>query len=641
MKRLLVIYGMLLVAGAQAQPSRTDSLLREMHRATQPAKKLDLMLAVCSQNDIHLDTFNKYAFIVRELARKNGDPAKIAYAEYMVAYAYYFESDNDSARIIIDAALKAFKPATTEDRKTYYRLTGLKAITYQGERDHAAALQVLYPLLTETEKHNDSVFIAQTMHQIAIVEGQQNHPEKLIALERKALGFLPANDKLGKAILPTIYATLGKAYWQQENTDSATFYHLKAISIFRETEDLYNLPIVLQRQANVYISLKDARSAKAIIDELTGLNDRTGVGEGDLNFHLTFINYYMLTGQYEKAIALCNQHLYGDKAINNTNIRMSYLEALGKSYKATGKLDMYAKTLEELLVARDSFYADNEADAIAEMQTQYEVQKKENTIIAQKLDITRKNTLFYGSLGLLLSAGIITWLLFRNYRRKSRIKLFLMQEEDKRLATQAVKDAEEKERKRIAADLHDNLGSYAASIKANADDMLHAPQQAQGSLQLLQTNAQQMVSLLGDTIWALRKDAMTLSNISDRIKVFLQRIRPNYPKLTLRVEEQLDNDIQLPPLHAYHLFMSVQEAVNNALRHSGATEIVVRMVGSPAHWAAHVIDNGKGMSVTHSQTEGGNGLHNMQTRAATIQAAIDWRQSAGGGTEVIISSNTF
>jgi len=274
------------------------------------------------------------------------------------------------------------------------------------------------------------------------------------------------------------------------------------------------------------------------------------------------------------------------------------------------------------------------------MQTKYEVQQKEKTIIAQKLDIIRKNFMFYGSLILLGLSAIIAWLLFRNYNRRNKMKVFLMQEEEKRNALQAVKDAEEKERKRIAADLHDSLGSYAASIKANADEMMSKKAISQTNIELLQSNSQQMVSLLADTIWALSKESLRLSNISDRIKMFLQRLRLNYPRINMRVEEHLEIDIQLQPAHAYHLFMVVQEAVNNAIRHSGGDNIQVQIFGTK-HWSVHVKDNGMGMDTLKSPSEGGNGTYNMKSRAENMDCTVSWKAVSPHGTEVIIKTNTF
>ena len=636
---ILFIWLTLIPVELDAQSPAIDSLLNKIRLSRNESEKLDLVLALCRRNDTHLDTFNRYAFIARDLAAHSNDPVKVAYAQYNVAYAYYFSNANDSARLVIDEALKNLPVKTLEQRKIYYKLKGFKATTYQGQRKNSEALQLLYPLLTEAEQNNDSLYIAQTMHQIAVIEGQQTNPQKLIAWEQKALNVLPHSDTVSRIISATIFATIGKAYFQLNQPDYATFYHLKAIEIFRKEQDIYNLGIVLQRQSNVYIQQKKVKEGKKILDELSTLNEQFKFGEGDLNYYLSFIQYWLLTGEYARVIASCREHLYGENASPNESIRHSYLKALADAYKAQKNWAEYSLTIEEYIQAKESFYQENSVEAIAEMETKYEVQKKENLIIQQEYDLVRKNFMFYGSLILLALVLLIGWLIFTNYRRKSEHKLFFMQEEEKRHAQQAVKDAEEKERKRIAADLHDSLGSYAASIKANADEILTSNSISKSSLELLQSNSQQMVALLGDTIWALRKEKMNLSDISDRIKVFLNRLRPNYPQVNMRVLEDLQNDWEFQPNQAFHLFMIVQEAVNNALKHSQGTEIKIS-INCKDSWEILINDNGRGFSKTESWNEDGNGLANMQSRAENMSCSIQWNQISPTGTEVCIRPTT-
>ncbi|MEI9809577.1 MAG: hypothetical protein WDO16_17855 [Bacteroidota bacterium] len=120
----------------------------------------------------------------------------------------------------------------------------------------------------------------------------------------------------------------------------------------------------------------------------------------------------------------------------------------------------------------------------------------------------------------------------------------------------------------MAADLHDNLGAYAASIASNIDHLSFKDGSAGNAvpLQELRNNSQAIVSQLGDTIWALKKDALSLTAISDRLKVFIQRIQPSYPDVTIDVMEKIETDHLLPPSQAFHLFQISQEAINNAIK---------------------------------------------------------------------------
>lgn len=216
-----------------------------------------------------------------------------------------------------------------------------------------------------------------------------------------------------------------------------------------------------------------------------------------------------------------------------------------------------------------------------------------------------------------------------------------MQQQEKRGSEIAVAEAEEAERKRIAADLHDSLGAYAASIASNIDRIYFSETENGNLIALkeLRNNSQSIVAQLGDTIWALKKDALSLTAISDRLKIFIQKIQTSYPNIVIDVFENITVDPLLPPSQAFHLFQIVKEAVNNALRHSHCKTIILTIVGDQ-NWKVSISDNGRGMLHSVTTTEGGNGVINMKSRAREAGWLIEWQQNKAGGTQVIIESTT-
>ena len=95
---------------------------------------------------------------------------------------------------------------------------------------------------------------------------------------------------------------------------------------------------------------------------------------------------------------------------------------------------------------------------------------------------------------------------------------------------QAIKQAEEKERKRIAADLHDNLGSYAAAISSNIRYLKgNNHEENQLIVAQLDENAKGIVTQLSDSIWVLKNEQLSITKLADRFKAWTQRIIQNYP----------------------------------------------------------------------------------------------------------------
>ena len=213
-------------------------------------------------------------------------------------------------------------------------------------------------------------------------------------------------------------------------------------------------------------------------------------------------------------------------------------------------------------------------------------------------------------------------------------------EEEKRIAAQSVIDAEEQERKRIAADLHDNLGVYAASLSSNLGYLqpTDGRPERDNALVELRNNSNAIISELNDTIWVLKKDALSLTAISDRVKVFINRISRSYPDINIEVREKIETDFQLPSSQAFHLYRVIQEAVNNSLKHGKGKNVIVDFL-SNGNWKIVIQDDGIGM-ISGSRTEG-NGLVNMQKRSKEAGWEIEWKSEGNStGTSVAIYPTT-
>jgi len=184
--------------------------------------------------------------------------------------------------------------------------------------------------------------------------------------------------------------------------------------------------------------------------------------------------------------------------------------------------------------------------------------------------------------------------------------------------------------------LHDSLGAYAASIASNIQQLEELPgSKTNGVLSELRSNSQAIVSQLSDTIWVLKKNALLLTSLSDRLKVFIQKLGPSYSSVNIDVWESITTDYLLPSAQAFHLFQIIKEAISNALKHSNCTQIIVKIEANDG-WKVSVTDNGKGMPVEKLLAEVGNGLTNMKARSKESGWRIEWQIARPSGTRVLI-----
>jgi signal transduction histidine kinase len=289
--------------------------------------------------------------------------------------------------------------------------------------------------------------------------------------------------------------------------------------------------------------------------------------------------------------------------------------------------------MESVLSLKDSVYQQNSEEELASLKTKYNQQKQENLIIQQKLDLSRKNTVIYGGITFSFFGVVIAGLLFYNYRRKQRMLVESVKEEETRKRQAAIQEAAENERKRISADLHDNLGAYASAISANADDLMADDTATESLVHNIKSNADAILNSLNETIWVLNKAEINLTSLCDRFKTYVARIRSSYPDMFLNINENITEDRRLSPEAALNMLRIMQEAFHNAIKHSKGDCITVDISGG-AKIEIIISDNGQGIVNTFNMN--GHGIQNMEKRAK----ANGWQLSIvnGNGTRVKLST---
>ncbi|HYF31641.1 MAG TPA: ATP-binding protein [Chitinophagaceae bacterium] len=644
LRRLLLWVCLVLpVCTGFAQTRLIEKLRASIDAATTAPDKLNATLAFCDAWESYSpDTLHKYAHAARQMAIDQKNARAILLADYYKA-AWLFQANKlDSAMKVIDEVIAGYTTAFKYD-DTYLKLYGLRGnvLTRTARMDELMAHN--FELLKLTTQHRDTLGMARATLGIGNVKLKLKSFDEALEWYHNALRIM--QNPLYKRKLSFIYNNIAITFYHLSIQDSAEFYVKQGLKYSREDENLTNLANSLFVYGGFMAEFNRLKEAEASFKE--GVEVRKQIGDVYylINDLAQLALFYANNKEPQKGIALCKEGLALAIANGQTYSNMDVLyEVLGKNYLVAGDYKSYSEILNTQLKLKDSTYRINTSEEIAELQTRYEVQKKENTIIQQELDLTRKNYLLYGSIVLsivILAAGIM---LFRNYRKRQRLQLAMMLAEEKRSAANAVKEASEQERVRIAADLHDNLGAYAASMASNLDSIQLGEVDSQNAnvFRELRNNSMSIISQLNDTIWVLKKDSLSLTAISDRIKVFISRIQPSYPGIEMDVKEDIDVDYQLSSAHAFHLYRVLQEAINNALKHSKGKKILVSICsgGDNAGWKVSVSDNGQGMVARNVRPDGGNGLANMQARSREAGWAIEWMVNNDGGTTVSISPTT-
>ena len=197
----------------------------------------------------------------------------------------------------------------------------------------------------------------------------------------------------------------------------------------------------------------------------------------------------------------------------------------------------------------------------------------------------------------------------------------------------------ERERARIAQDLHDDLGAELSSIAMLSDLARYEAGDnpaVRSRLDEIGGQAQRTVRRLEEIVWAVNPANDTL----ERFVGFFCKFAQSYLELTgvasrFDIPDRLP-DVPLSSVRRHNLFLAAKEALHNAVRHGAPTQVVIRVVLHDGRLTVTVEDNGCGFTDTPVLLAG-HGSDNMRQRMKRIGGDFERRTAPGHGTVVVLS----
>lgn len=617
-----------------AQTRVADSLRHYIEIAGTDKEKLPAIIEL-SQLILNADSSLPYVIMAETIAAKTKEKFNVDRTSYARAFYYARKNYIDSALHIVDRMIPDYKNDNTH-QKFYLDILFLKAKILDRGNRHSQSLTQLYKVLETAEIQKDTLVQIQAKTGLGWVQMEmEQYPEALRWLY-KAL-HTSADKKFYKNY-GALYSNLASTYNALGKPDSAQAYIDIAIKDARENDNFLFLATALSMQAKIFIDSKQPQRAEAPLHEIVEIRKKLNDPFYTVYDMSNLASYYANNKQTAKGIALCKEGISLAKKSGLSSQLLMIYHSLAENYKAAGNMAEYSKTLEDIIVLKDSFNNINSSKLLADMQSNSETLKNEKTIVEQKLNLTKKNYWLFGSALFAILAGMIVWLGFKNYRRKQNSKMRLALEKEKRIAAQSIIDAEEHERKRIAADLHDNIGAYASAISADIEKIVDTGfEKNNNTLQNLQQHSQEIINSLRDTIWVLNKENITITGISDRIKNYISKLRPTYDNIQFHIREEIKNDVRISSQYALNIFRIMQEAIHNALKHSEAANISIHIISNETI-LIKISDDGKG--IENINATDGNGLLNMEARAREIGMQLSISSKANEGTVLLLETGT-
>lgn len=341
-----------------------------------------------------------------------------------------------------------------------------------------------------------------------------------------------------------------------------------------------------------------------------------------------------------------------DKALHHLNKSVALAKSLSAShellnlYQLGSDINEAMSHFETALSMRKSYEHLNDSlvnletqQNIHRLETEYRTAQKEKALAEQQLtiakntaEIEKKDRLITLSF-VLVSASVLVIIFsvwaFRNKQRANEKERRLLEKQNELKLLNATIEGEEKERARLARELHDGVGGILSASK------MHLSALTYGRREPTHEKLTDVISLIDVASREIRTIAHNLApemvsenNLENAVANFCKRVDSPHLKINHFISSEIP---ALKPDFKLLVYRCIQELVNNIIKHAEATEALVQLTVHDNLLLLTVEDNGKGFDI-HNAT--GLGLINLKKRVADANGTIDISSSEGNGTTV-------
>ncbi|MDX2301453.1 MAG: sensor histidine kinase [Microscillaceae bacterium] len=681
----------------EAQENKlVDSLQNQLQKVKADTLKVELLNELAwTLSRREFDKALQNATAALKLAKKINYTSGIIVSNDRIGYIYQNKGESYKAIPYHQEALKLAKKI--KDDYSVARASSYVALAYKDIGKARESIPFFQESLKMFKQLNKKTPAAQVSNNLGaayrmIGENQlalQSYMESLEIREE-------LNDTLGKA---AIYLALGLYYHDNRNYSLAKDYYLKAARIYKNSDKSYDLAKVYHNLGLTHIAQKNYDEALEYLNQSLALKNRIGT-EDNLAFLLNTLGYAFFCSKqetkalqyYQKSIQLAqktkdkrglaavynnmgillrtqgqtDESIYYFKQALNLSRQISEkifeLEALSGLYKVYARKGDYPQSqiyVEAYIALRDSLELDyREAGNDKEMYNQKTLKGKDRQIkeieLAKLTAENQQKTFFIYALvvGILFLITLL-YSTIRTYRSRqasvlARKKLEEKQQEiDKLLMDQELKSlgamirGQELERKRIAQDLHDRLGSLLSVVKLNfkaidknlQEVKAHNEKQYNQAYELLDKACDEVRKIAHNMVSGVLKKFGLISALEDM---------KNTIETTEMIQIQLhDSGFENERLDAsmeIAIYRIIQELVSNALKHAEANELTIQLVKSKDNLNIIVEDDGKGFDLQTKDIESlpSMGLKNIYSRIKELNGELNIDSHINKGSTIII-----
>lgn len=535
----------------------------------------------------------------------------------------------------------AYASSDKKNESKAYSLLGT-ILCIQG--DYTESFKYHLEALKINEQLHDSVSMATNYNNIGMVLDNANKDSSALIYYLKAIQI--QEKKSTKKDLLKPYNNLGILYANLSQPNQAIYYFEKAAQIAHETEQPVIEGSIKHNIAMFYIGQANYTKALELLNQSLNVHQQTNNTRGAATNYLYIGETYFYLKDDEKGLDYLNRSLNLAKEkgfkdiLSECYLQVSMFYEGKKNFsKALDHIKLWAEVEKEII---------NEASvsSMAEMQTKYETEKKEkeNLALTKKTEVQqlmienenqkRKNQL---TLSITLIGLIVAIFLFVYYRKKQKQKTIHAIElaEANKLRFKEVIEAEEKERARIAQELHDGLGQLLSTARLNVASLEDAVTEVdkpdlERSLKIIDEACVEVRNISHN----MMPSALIRLGLIPAITELVNNV--NSAK-GIKIDFESNVDSSLGQSLDITIYRVVQEILNNMIKHAKANHINISIKKNDDDLVISMTDNGVGFNTDELKESKGLGWKNIFSRVSMLDGSIKLESELQKGTMVFIN----
>jgi len=416
------------------------------------------------------------------------------------------------------------------------------------------------------------------------------------------------------------YYNLFSLYCDAKKVDSAAVFLKKAKGYLGKNHDPYLRHLVNYGDARYFVETGNYKQAETKSKQALFFVAQTKDPYYSAQTHALLGKIYLKLAAYKKALSETLKALEIATNSNNIDNLVKIDGQLSDIYEKTNqpKKALYYKKME--FKYKDRILNEKRQKNINRLQIKFETAIKDKAIIKQQLLLEKKQTQFNYMIGVVLFSlisALLIWFSFLQRQKRKNQEIATLKREHQIKSLELLIEGGEKERMRIAKELHDGVNGDLSSIKYKLSSIQQMNNKIIDEVVAMIDKSCKQVRSISHNLVPPSLEGFSLIEATEN---FCQNNNATY-KPTISFH-QIGTASCFQKKEEINIFRIIQELVNNSIKHADATEIDVQISCRNNTMLITIEDNGKGFDINNTKGNG-IGLQNVQSRADYLQATID------------------